>query len=95
MSERSDIENRNANEIMRWLSSFKRGDELRVGKHLFWVENARGISIYITKGKRTKLYKLHTVSLDPPLVEVREVWGGSGDLKEGVKPLAALNPLQP
>ena len=77
---------------MRWLSSWKRGDELKVGRHLFWVERADGISIFITKGKRKKLYKLHTVSLDPFTVEVREVWGGSGDLKEGVKPIARFQP---
>jgi len=77
---------------MVWLSNHKVDDELKVGRHLFRVESTRGITVYVTKGKGRKLYKLETVNLEPFTVEVKEVWPGSGEIKTDVKPLARFQP---
>lgn len=73
-----------------YLARLRRDDVIVVGRHRFRVEKAIGVTVYITKGKGTKLYKLHTSSLEPCTIEVREVWPGSGDLKSGVAPLAVI-----
>ena len=78
---------------MVWLSNHKVDDELKVGRHLFRVESTCGITVYVTKGKGRKLYKLEVVSLDAPFtMEVKEVWPGSGEIKTNVKPLARFQP---
>lgn len=60
---------------------------MKVGKHTFRVERVIGVTVYLTKGKGQKLYTLKVVSLEPPVVVVDEVWGGSGDSK-GLPPIA-------
>lgn len=64
---------------------------MKVGKHTFVVESTHGVTVYITKGKGKKLYKLDVASLAPLTVDVREVWGGSGQLKD-LPPVARFQP---
>lgn len=74
-----------------YLSRMKRDDEIIVGRHRFRVERATGVTVYITKGKGQKLYKLDVTSLTPCTITIREVWPGSGDIKQGVAPVAIID----
>lgn len=75
-----------------FLTSHVRDQELKIGKHKFRVEKVNGVTVYVTKGKGRKLYVLHVSSLTPCTIEVREVWPGSGSLKEGEPPVAVFQP---
>ena len=71
------------------LSRLAAGDIVTVGRTRWQVFRNRGVTNYITKegSKGRKLYTLHATSLDPCCIEVREVFGGSGDLMD--KPAVA------
>lgn len=73
------------------LQSFVPGQALIVGRHHFVVERTYGVTVYVTKGKGRKLYRLDVTSLEPLAIAVREVWPGSGDLKD-VPPVVQFQP---
>ena len=67
------------------------GDEVRVCRVIFvvWRTNGGG-TIYLTRAgtRGKKLYTIRVTEIEGCHVEVLEVWPGSGDIKEGLKPAA-------
>jgi hypothetical protein len=72
------------------LSALRVGDVVKVGRSLWQVERNIGVTNYAIKHgtKGRKLYRFEAVSLDPCVIEVREVYPGSGDIMQD-KPAAA------
>lgn len=88
-----DSESAERDRAAAWLQGLTVGQDLKVGKHTFVVDRTYGVTVFLTKGKSKgkKLYKLEVSSLSPFTVDVREVWGGSGQLKD-LPPVARFQP---
>jgi hypothetical protein len=77
---------------VRVLAALQVGQTLYIDRTAWRVEASNGLTVYITKGKGKKLYTLVTVGFEPCTFDVSEVWPGSGQLKEGVAPVATWVP---